>query len=300
MKWLYNPQTGNSKWWSWWLAIGLMLFCYLVVGGIPLIYGVRAGLFGIDLDTGMISGVSEPIAFGVQMISPIMLFLGVWLAQRLVHRRSLLSLVTTKRFRWQLLWQATFVWLLVLIISAIFESLVYRGRYVWSLDVGRWLVMTPLVLLLIPIQSSGEELFFRAYLLQSCGRLTRRRFLLSIISGFAFMLPHLVNPEMHHALGGTFVMAANYFLFGAAIAWLSLRDGGIERAIGVHVINNIYAASFVGYAHSVLSTPTLMNATILDAWWGIGTLIIGFGVLFYLPSPANGVFRYLYWPNSDC
>lgn len=79
------------------------------------------------------------------------------------------------------------------------------------------------------------------------------------------MLPHLANPALGKALGGGIPMALNYFLFGAGVAWLGIKDNGVERTIGVHVINNLYAGTVTGYANSRLTTPTIISANVINA-----------------------------------
>jgi membrane protease YdiL (CAAX protease family) len=115
-------------------------------------------------------------------------------------------------------------------------------------------------------------------------RLWAQPVFLIVLSGVAFMLPHLGNPEMGKALGGEIPMALNYFLMGVGTAWLSIRDNGIERAIGIHVMNNLYAGILVGYEGSVLGTPTIAQATVIDAWYGVIVICISFAVLIFWPS----------------
>lgn len=74
-------------------------------------------------------------------------------------------------------------------------------------------------------------------------------------------------------------MALNYFLMGVGLGWVSLRDDGVERAIGIHVVNNLYAGIAVGYANSVLSTPTFFETNIIDAWFGVGSIVCAFAVV---------------------
>ena len=74
---------------------------------------------------------------------------------------------------------------------------------------------------------------------------------------------------------------------GVGTAWLSIRDNGIERAIGIHVVNNLYAGILVGYEGSVLGTPTIVQATVIDAWLGVIVICISFAVLIFWPSPRT-------------
>ncbi|NBU63888.1 MAG: hypothetical protein EBS29_05225 [Chloroflexia bacterium] len=51
----------------------------------------------------------------------------------------------------------------------------------------------------------------------------------------------------------------------------------------MHVVNNLFAGIAVGYSGSVLGTPTFFQANVIDAWYGVITIIIGFAVLIYWP-----------------
>ena len=156
MDWLQNTQTGNSKWWSWWLGLVVILLFYIFLGAIPVVVGAAVGLITPNTDGSIASAVANPIQFVLLMISPLMLFVGVWVAQRLVHRRTLRELTTAHAFRWSLVWQSMAMWLGLSIVATVVEALLYPGRYEWSLDVPQWIVMAPLILLLIHIQASGE------------------------------------------------------------------------------------------------------------------------------------------------
>ena len=287
MEWLQNTQTGNSKWWSWWVGVVVIVICYVIIGSIPMVIATMMVLITLDGSGSMLAGNADPLQFAIVMISPIMLFVGTWLAQRFVHRRSMTQLTSTSRFRWPLVWQGMAIWLGMGIIFTVAESLIYPGRYEWTFDFNQWILIAPLVLLLIPIQAAGEELFFRGYLMQAVARLWAQPVFLVLVSGVAFMAPHLANPEMGKALGGEIPMALNYFLVGVGTAWLSVRDNGIERAIGMHVVNNVYAGVAVGYTGSVLGTPTLVQANVIDAWYGVVVIIISFAVLILWPLPAK-------------
>jgi membrane protease YdiL (CAAX protease family) len=264
----------------------VILVCYIILGAIPVVIGAGMGLINLD-ESGSFGGSGDPVQFALVMFSPIMLFVGVWLAQRLVHRRTLTQLTTTTTFRWPLVWQSMVIWLGLGVIFTVIEALIHPGRYEWTFDFSQWILIAPLVLLLIPIQASGEELMFRGYLMQAFARLWAQPVFLVLLSGVAFMAPHLLNPEMGSALGGPIPMALNYFLVGVGTAVLSLRDNGIERAIGMHVVNNLYAGMVVGYEGSVLGTPTIVQANVIDAWYGVIMVTIGFVVLVLWPLPRS-------------
>lgn len=275
MNWLNNTKFGMSAWWSWWLGVCVIGLCFVVLGSVPL------ALFAIR-SAALTESLMSPRVFAALLFPSLMLGVGVLLAQTMVHRRPMRALVTATSFRWPLLWQGIWGWCVVLVVATSAESFLFPGRYVVSWDWAQWWRIAPLALLLIPLQATAEELVFRGYVMQAMARLIRHPFLIIVLSGVVFMLPHLSNPEMNGALGGAVPMACNYLGMGMGLAWLSIRDNGIERAIGIHVCNNVFAGVVVGYHDSVLMTPTIWQATVLDAWFGVLTLVIGFlGIGWY-------------------
>src|SRR3712207_1221567 len=93
------------------------------------------------------------------------------------------------------------------------------------------------------------------------------------------MLPHLLaNPE----LDSNFVLVAlYYFAFGAFFAWVSLRDGTLELAIGAHAANNLYGAVVLGFEGSALNTPSLFYTDRFVPAYSLIQFLVA-AVLFYL------------------
>jgi uncharacterized protein len=92
-----------------------------------------------------------------------------------------------------------------------------------------------------------------------------------------FTLPHLLNPEVEKH--GMLIMAANYFAIGLLLATVTLRDGRLELAIGVHAVNNVFLALIANYEGSALATESVFTARELDPVYSLVTLIIGAFVL---------------------
>ena len=51
------------------------------------------------------------------------------------------------------------------------------------------------------------------------------------MNGFIFALPHLANPEVG---GEDLIRIVGYIAVGTGWAWVTLRDGTLELAIGAH------------------------------------------------------------------
>jgi membrane protease YdiL (CAAX protease family) len=159
------------------------------------------------------------------------------------------------------------------------EALLYPGRYVWSLDMQRFLPFVLLALILVPVQTSAEELFFRGYILQGVGLRMRNIWVLSAISGLLFGLPHLLNPEASVNYPLLFLY---YFTFGFSLAYVTLRDGRLELALGAHAANNLFSVIFANYTLTVLPTPSLFTITVLDAVYSVPAALIGMAIFVWL------------------
>jgi len=86
--------------------------------------------------------------------------------------------------------------------------------------------------------------FFRGYLLQATGRLTRNVWMLSVINGVVFTLPHLANPETE---GNAVLAGLNWFVFGFFATIITLRSGSLDYALGIHAVNNLFGLIIAGY-----------------------------------------------------
>jgi membrane protease YdiL (CAAX protease family) len=229
--------------------------------------------------TGSLPGVDPIVSFVALMLASVFLVLGITLAVRFIHNRPLRTLITPARsIAWGRLFQGFGAWFVLAALMSMVEALLYPGRYVWTLDLRRFLPFVFLALILIPIQTSGEELFFRAYLLQGIGIRLRNIWILSSISGFLFMLPHFLNPEasVNYPLMGLY-----YFSMGAFLAYITLRDGRLELALGVHVANNLFSVLFANYTTSVLPSPSLFTVNVLDAVYSVPAALVAM-VIFVL------------------
>ncbi len=261
---------GRNQWWRYLLALALILGAWLILGSIPAVVLVIAS------GTAELEALNPLALFLVTMASFVCLLLGLFLAVRVVHGRPLASLVTAEaRVDWRRVAQGAGVWLGLAFGLALVEAGLYPGRYAWAFQPGPFLTFAVLVVLLVPLQTSAEELLFRGYLLQTAGLRWRHPLGLSLLSGVLFMLPHLGNPEVAVNFG---LLALYYFAFGAFAAWLTLRDGGLELALGLHAANNLFAALGATYPDSALRTPALFQLDTLDPVFNLVSSLVAFGL----------------------
>lgn len=283
-------RTGKNNWWRFILAVSLILLLWQLLGAMPGIFLLVWVLADGNPRTGIspggqFTGVDPNLTFTVFMLASVFFLIGIFLAVRFIHERPFLSLVTpARRFSWKRFFQGFAVWFILLGLMSLLEDLLYPGRYVWTLDLHHFVPFIFLALVFIPIQTSAEELFFRGYILQGVGLRLRNIWVLSAISGFLFMVPHFLNPEASVNYG---LMGFYYFFIGAVMAYVTLRDGRLELALGLHAANNLFSALLANYTVTVMPTPSLFTVNTLDAVYSVSAAVIGlmvFVLVLVMPS----------------
>ena len=261
-RYLDLARQGRNAWWRYALGAFTIVFFWLVLGYVPYLLLVGAGVSDRLL---------EYLAVNFSIF---MMLAGLVLTVKLIHRRPLLSLVTPEaRVDGRRMGRGALMWAVIAAVIVVIEHLLFPDRYYLSFDVERFFVFLALVLVLTPIQTTAEELVFRGYAMQGIGLLTRRPALIAVASSLVFTAPHLLNPEVHQH--GVLIMAANYFVIGMLLATITLRDGRLELAIGVHAVNNVFLALIANYEGSALTTESIFTARELDPVYSLVTMIVG-------------------------
>ncbi|MGH8662560.1 MAG: lysostaphin resistance A-like protein [Burkholderiales bacterium] len=261
-RYLDLARAGKNAWWRYALGAVTIAFFWLVLGYVPYLLLVGAGLS------------DQLLEYLAVNFSIFMMLAGLALTVKLIHRRPLLTLITAEaRVDWLRVGRGALVWTAIAAVIVVIEHLLFPDRYYLSFDAERFFPFLALVLVLTPIQAGAEELVFRAYAMQGLALLTRRPALIAVASSLIFTVPHLLNPEVHQY--GVLIMAANYFSIGMLLATITLRDGRLELAIGLHAVNNVFLALVANYEGSALTTESIFTATELDPVYSLVTLVIG-------------------------
>lgn len=127
-----------------------------------------------------------------------------------------------------------------------------------------WWVLA--IVVFSPLQAAGEEYFFRGYLLQGIGSLSRHRWVGIVASALVFALFHGVQ---------NLWLFIDRFAFGLLAALLVVITGGLEAAIAAHVANNVFAFGYAVFTGSVASTRAVQAIGPLQALMDV----VGFGLV---------------------
>ena len=283
---------GKNNWWRFLIAYPVIIITWFIVGAIP-IFAVTAIVMLDDnpltniIASGFV-GIDPLLNYAVTMISFIPLLLATLLVVRFLHQRPARTLVTPNgNVDWQRLFVGFGIWFVLAAVMAVIESLLYPGRYTLTLDAAQLIPFAIFSILIVPVQTSSEEIFFRGYLVQNLGLKIRNPLALSLLSGILFTLPHLANPEIAE---NVWLVPLFYFSFGAFAAFITLRDNGLELALGMHAGNNLFASLFANYTNSALQTPALYTINEFDVAYNLISPLVGMAIFYVL------VFRV--WPKK--
>lgn len=274
--------TSNErpKLWRWILGTFIILFGWLVLGAI--LTAVIASLFGLDLlalagsdkeSLEIVRGYEPWQAASAVLISFLPLLLLPVALHRLLLGAQLRTLFTRSKasFSREVALGAA-VMALLLLATGIPDFILNNSSYSWSFDVARFIPYLLVAFTLIPIQTTAEEVFYRGWIQQRLENGRRSIWLVSIIGGFLFALPHLGNPEVS---GNLLLPVLGYGSTGFMFTWVTMRDQSMGLAIGAHASNNILAGLLVSSADSALPAASIWVTP--EIQWGLAAF---FSILF--------------------
>ena len=233
------------RWWRPLVAVaaGTLLYVALANAVVLAIYAVIGAVGGQELAATVAQGLrddpldaSQPLVLLLTLSSIATLLPSVLLATRLagLGRPGQLSSVAGRlRWRWMLrtvpaglVLMALTVGLSYLVVPPLTGQAIGTGPVTTPPSTLVWSVLV--IVLLVPLQASGEEYVYRGFATQALGSWVAWPVVAIVVPTVAFALSHAYNPW------GVLDVA----VFGVAAAWLTWRTGGLEAAIVGHVLNN--------------------------------------------------------------
>lgn len=173
------------------------------------------------------------------------------------HKQPLLTLFTTRpTLDWSRVRFSFVMWAILSASLILLEYILNPSDFVWNFQPLPFLILCGVVLLLIPIQTTAEELLCRGYLMQGFATFSRYKWVPLLLTSLLFGLFHFANPEVKQMGYG---ILWYYIGTGLFLGILTLMDEGMELAIGFHAANNIIGAILITADWSVFQTPALLK-----------------------------------------
>lgn len=272
MKHLERALDGQNEFWKYLVNFIASFFGGSMIGSIPLIALITIktieskgtivpnptnamdfSVYGISSNLGLIL-MLLPFALGLLMAILLM---------RPLHKRTFSEVANgTKSIRWKRVFTGFIIWLAIMAIYFIVDYAIDPANYVLQFDLAAFLPLLLITVLLIPLQTTFEELIFRGYFGQAIGAWTKSRWLVMIIPAILFGLMHIANPEIKEY--GFWAVMPQYVMFGLVFGLITVLDDGIEVSMGLHAANNIFASLMITSKASALQTQAVFNQQTID------------------------------------
>lgn len=193
----------------------------------------------------------------ILLISFVFALAGIYFVVRFLHHQTLLSIITArKKMDWKRVLFSFVIWSLFTIVSTVVMFYLNPADFKINFQLIPFLILVAIATLLVPIQTSVEELVFRGYLMQGFANLSKNKWFPLLMTSSIFGLMHLFNPEVSK-LGN--IIMVYYIGTGLLLGIITLMDDGMELALGFHAANNLIGALLVTSDWSAFQTYSIFK-----------------------------------------
>ncbi len=281
---LEQVRKPTNTFFSYLLGVFILLL-FTVIGQIPISYAIIAyaegGIITSD-PIAMLNAIPSNQRLVLQLLPFVITLIGMVFINRFLHQQPFKLLVSSRKSPdWNRVLFAFCVWGGSTALLLGVGYLLAPGDYIFNF---KWTTFLPLLLLgtlLIPIQTSTEEVLFRGYLLQGFGVLFKNRWAPLLATSVLFGSLHFANPEVDEFGLGIMVY---YIGTGLFLGVITLVDEGLELALGFHAANNLIGALLMSSEWTAFQTESIFIFTGQPNLMGEIILSLGicYPLIFYL------------------
>ena len=263
MGYIEQAYKGKNDWWRYALSLIMVLIGWQFIGIMPLFIVAfnESDNYATLIESSANAFSDLGIDSNLYLFAILMMFvfglIFLLFSVKNIHIRSITSLVTSRvKVSWKKVLYGFLFWFLISIAFLILDYFIYPEHYVYNFKPLPFAILVLVSLVLIPLQTSFEELLFRGYFMQGLGIWFKNAAVPLIVTSVVFGLMHGFNPEIDK-LGHLILIyyIGTGFLFGI----ITLMDEGTELALGMHAANNVVAAIFVTMNWAAFQTDALFK-----------------------------------------
>ena len=254
-----DKLTFRKKAFGYYLLGSFIIIVFNQIGTIPLIFSLPSDII-IDPESNpmdIIKLIPSNLRFFLLMIPSLITLPGIWLVVVKLHELSFKTIVTRrKKIDYNRIIFSFLVWGAVVTTFFIIGYFITPENYELNFKLKEFLILSVIAILLVPVQTTVEELVFRGYLMQGFGGLFNSRLLALFFTSIIFGLLHLSNPEV--AAVGNLILI-QYLGYGFTLGIMTLMDDGLELAIGSHAANNLVIILLATSSWTVVETESIFR-----------------------------------------
>ena len=233
--------TFRKKRFGYYLLGSFIIIVFNQLGQIPLLFSIPSDII-IEPDSNpmdIIKSIPSNLRLFLILLASLITVPGIWLVVVKLHELSFKSIVTKrKNVDYNRIIFSFLLWGVVITTFVIIGYFISPENYEFNFKLKEFLILSVIAILLIPVQTTVEELVFRGYLMQGFGGL------------------HLINPEVE-ALG--YLIMVQYLGYGFVLGIMTLMDEGLELAIGFHAANNLFIVLLLTSSWTVFETESILR-----------------------------------------
>ncbi|MCC7551349.1 MAG: RDD family protein [Methanobacterium sp.] len=252
-----NAHYGKNNWWRYLLTsittwIGpLILLIIILIPFFIIFYPIKRGMDPYEL----LNSISPLIFLAIFGAYYALSFLIFYVCTRVIHHKKLINLISTaSHVNWKRMLKGGGLWFMIMGCALLIDVMVNPASVKWSFNPAFFALLI-LSLIIYTIQASFEEIFFRGYLMQGIGLLTKNPVIPLLITSVIFAVGHFWNgSDVSSGMG----MVFNMFIFGMTMGIITLGEKGLETAIGAHIVNNVFITTVISSPDLLGNLPSLL------------------------------------------
>ena len=239
---------------------GSLIFVFFhIIGQIPLsLYIISQSdiVEGVHNQQDLLNNLPSNLTLFLVLLPFAVVLPFVYLVVTRLHNQSILSLITARnRVDYNKIFFSFMLWGSISTLMVFFDYWMSPEDFRWNFKPLTFLILFLISIVMIPLQTTLEEIIFRGYLLQGFGVLFKNRWMPLLTTSTLFGLLHLWNPEIDK-LGIHLIWY--YIGTGLFLGLITLMDEGLELALGFHAANNLVTALLVTASWTAFRTESLL------------------------------------------
>jgi len=254
---LKQDTLNTNPFWKYLLG-SFIVIIFSILGQLPLSLFITADAISEAGGDPMIAlrNLDKNLQLFLILIPFVFGFLGLYLVIKKLHNRNFVSITTSRsKVDWRRIIHSFILWGSIIITFISADFFINSEDYQINFKFEKFFILLIIGFILIPIQTSLEELLFRGYLFQGFSLYFKRPWIGLFLTSFIFGCLHIFNPEVQKLGLGILIY---YIGTGLFLGIITLMDQGIELALGFHAANNLITALLVTSSWTAFQTESIL------------------------------------------
>lgn len=254
-------KSGNHFWK--YIVGSIIIILASVIGQVPITVGVIVkrladgnSIDGLSQDE-LMQTLEKNLTLFLLLFSFLVALIGIYFVVRFFHKQRFIEIITARvTIDWKRVLFAFSIWGIFQTVMIFIGYYLAPEDFVLNFNLSKFLILAVIAVVMIPIQTSVEELVFRGYLMQGFGLLAKNRWFPLVLTSVIFGTMHIANPEV--AKMG-YITMVYYIGTGFFLGILTLMDDGLELSLGYHAANNLVTALLITSDWSAFQTYSIFK-----------------------------------------